>query len=111
MKMENSKKIEEILNSLDGCERVPAPDFFYTRLKAKIERSVLPESSRSWLLRPVYVMAGVLVVMLVNAFVLFSRSSSTTDSTPTDAAESIQAIAAEYSLNDNSSLYDINQEK
>ena len=52
MNPEKNKKIEEILGSLDGIKKAPAPDFFYTRLKAKMEAGLLPKKSRPLILRP-----------------------------------------------------------
>ena len=36
----NSKKIEDVLESLGGISRAKAPDFFYTRLKARMDSEV-----------------------------------------------------------------------
>jgi hypothetical protein len=33
----NNKKIEDVLESLGGMSRAKAPDFFYTRLKARMD--------------------------------------------------------------------------
>jgi len=35
--LNNPKKIEDVLNSLDGIRRAKAPDFFFTRLKARLD--------------------------------------------------------------------------
>ena len=39
MRMDNNKT-EEILNSLDGLQRATSLDFFYTRLRAKMEKGI-----------------------------------------------------------------------
>lgn len=112
MDTENNKKMEEILNSLDGCQRAGAPDFFYTRLKAKMEKGIEPSTPQSWVLRPVFAVAAVLVVLLINAAVIFNnRNSSSSEEKVSFDTETFQSIAAEYRLNDNTSLYDINQDK
>lgn len=112
MDIENNKKMEEILNSLDGCQRAGAPDFFYTRLKAKMEKGLEPSTTQSWVFRPVYAVAALLVVLLINALVIFKNN---TNSSPEEKAsvdtEVFQSIAAEYRLNDNNTLYDLNQDK
>ena len=38
MNNEQNKKVEDILSSLDGVQKAVAPDFFYTRLKARMEK-------------------------------------------------------------------------
>ncbi len=98
MKPEN--KTEEILNSLDGMAKATAPDFFYTRLKARMEKELGKKENlkRPWILRPVFAIATLGVILLVNAAVIFQgndNSESTTIETDT-----YQAIAAEFKLND-----------
>lgn len=112
MDIESNKKMEEILNSLDGCQRAGAPDFFYTRLKAKMEKGMEPSTARSWVLRPVYAVAALLIVLLINAVVIFnSNTNSSFEEKASVDTEAFQSIAAEYRLNDNNTLYDINQDK
>lgn len=104
----DSNKIEEILASLDGNQRVAVPDFFYTRLKVRMERGYENIGRRSWMLRPVYAMAALVVIFLINAAVIFNESTEN-ESTVTDT---FQSVAAEYSLNDNiTNLYDLNMVK
>jgi hypothetical protein len=110
--MNNNKnsKIEEILGSLDGTRRAAAPDFFYTRLKARMEKGLEPEPKRPWILRPAFALTVLAGVLLVNAAVIFQKND--TAETVTSDAETLQSIAAEYSLNDNNTiLFDINQDK
>lgn len=65
------KKVDEAMQSLDGIERaVPAP-FFFTRLKARLER----EQKSAWervsgfVGRPAVAMAVICLVVIINAFV------------------------------------------
>jgi hypothetical protein len=111
MNKEQNKKVEDILGSLDGVSKAVAPDFFYTRLKARMEKGFEPVGSKSWALRPVYAMAALVVVVLVNAAVIFNGQNNTTEDTVADT-DRFQSVAAEYALNDNSAnLYDLNQDK
>ena len=107
------KKIEDILNSLDGHPKASMPAFFYTRLKARMtaaEETGKTSNQRSWMLRPVFALTGLVTILIVNAFVLFQRSNITDNSS--SEPDSVQAIAAEYSLNNENStaLLDINQD-
>lgn len=106
MKKEN--KIERILESLDTSQRATAPDFFYTRLKARMQNEV-ESRLRQWILRPVYALAALTLVLIINVSVLLN-SESTTDATGNDN-ETAQSIASEYSLNDNNSLYDLTTDR
>jgi hypothetical protein len=98
-----NKKIEEILGSLDGIQKAAAPDFFYTRLKAKMENRLATKEPRALLLRPIYITVTLLVVLLMNALV-FLNSSSDNETVISDE----QSIAAEYNINTNLT-YEINQ--
>ena len=113
MDNKRNNRIEEILSSLDGSKRAAAPDFFYTRLKAKMlarhEGGESKTKSREWMLRPVYIVSALLLVLAINAFVFLKGDNETTTA---DNNESVQqSIAAEYSLNDINTVYDLNQDK
>ena len=111
MNTERNKRIEEALNSLDGCKKATAPDFFYTRLRARMERELIKNKNRNWVLRPVYIVSALFLVLAVNVFVLLSGRDETT-TTAADNNESFQqSIAAEYNLNDINTVYDLNQDK
>lgn len=106
--MENNRnnRIDEVLNSLDNVQRATAPDFFYTRLKARMEKELVAQSrKKSWVLRPVYILGVLLVVLAVNAAIIFKGSSSETS--PSDT-ETMQSIASEYRINSNLT-YEINE--
>lgn len=113
--MENNRT-EEILNSLDGINRSPAPDFFYTRLKARMlarhsggERGVA--RPQAWYLRPVFITAGLLLVLALNAFVFLQNKNNDEVTTVDENETAQQSVAAEYSVAGNTILYDLTQEK
>ena len=118
MNTDRNKQVDEILGSLDGSQRAAVPDFFFTRLKARMlarleggERGLEKGQAlnKSWLLRPAFAISALAVVLLINAFVILKDDS--TKVTATNDVETLQSIAAEYSLNDNSPVYDLNQDK
>ena len=112
MNNEQNKKLEDILGSLDGTKRATMPDFFYTRLKARMEKGYESVVQRSWVLRPVYAMAALVVVVFVNAAVIYNGQSITAKENTVADIDISQSVAAEYSLNDNSvNLYDLNMDK
>ena len=110
MNIEKNKKTDEILNSLDGMMKATAPDFFYTRLKARMEKGYEPVRKKQGALRPVFAFAALAVVLLVNAAVILKKESGNEVISNNDN-DSLQSIAAEYRLNEVVSLYDLNQEK
>lgn len=108
MSMEKDKKLEDILNSLDGVRRAEAPVFFYTRLKARMERELepfLPVSKRRY---PAFALAAVIAVMLINAFVLFSRNGNSAEPVASSESDALQSIAADNNINDVSGIFDLN---
>ena len=107
----NNRNTEDILNSLDGMKRVSAPDFFYTRLKARMEkRQEKPAPTGWWVLKPVYAVAVIALVIVVNLAVVFIKSETQSPGTLAADTDSYQSIAADYNLADNSSFYELNQE-
>jgi hypothetical protein len=107
--MNKENKIEQILKSLDGNQPVSAPDFFYTRLKARMEREFQPgKRVKTLILRPVYALTILILVLTINAIVILKGEGNTEINT-TDT-ETAQSLAAEYSLNDNNVIYDLTQE-
>jgi len=111
--MDNNRnnKIEEILGSLDGCHKASMPDFFYTRLKARMENEIAPVATkRSWVLRPAFALTALAVVVVINAAVIL-KGDTGKQNTSSDS-ETMQSLAAEYRINDNNAiLFDVNQDK
>lgn len=99
--------INSILSSLDGVDKANAPSFFYTRLKARMEKDLLPAPEQGLLLRPVYAFIALVVVISINAAVLFADKRGNETMAPADT-ELSQSIASEYNLNTNLT-YEINQ--
>ena len=118
MKNNRNNNIEDILSSLDNSQRAAAPDFFYTRLIARMqarleggEKGLSVRVNTGWRLKPVYVIGALLMVLAVNAVVLLKGQNETGNFTADNDESVQQSIAAEYSLNDNNSVYDLNQDK
>jgi hypothetical protein len=126
MQTGKNHKIEEILSSLDAVKKAEAPDFFYTRLKARMlarqsgglarqsgdDKSMTPASPRPWMLRPAFAFAMLVVILLVNALIIINTNNSSPDALSNSPdLESIQSIAAEYSVADAGSLYDLNPDR
>lgn len=115
MNTQKDKMIDEILNSLDGCSPAVAPDFFYTRLKARMEKEAAPAARTFWTLRPAYAFAGMALIVLINVIAVFNQPKAVVeDSTSSIETDSFQSLAAEYRLNESSSsisVYNLNQEK
>lgn len=112
MNIDRNNKIDEIISSIDGIQHAPMPDFFYTRLKARMVSQLdskisLPvQSTQSWILRPAYAFAALLLVLAINTAVIL-KGNQNIDAADSDT-ELMQSIAAEYKINTNLT-YEINQ--
>jgi len=105
MNNETNRRVEQILDCLDSNQRALAPDFFYTRLVARMQRE--QESGRSvfGILRPAYALVALVIVLIINISVILIEQKATEINI--GDTETAQTIAAEYSLNDNSNLFDL----
>lgn len=108
MSKEANNKSDKILNSLNGIKRMQAPDFFYTRLKAKMlaEETSPSVKQNNRILRPVYAIAFLALLIAFNFISLLKQSNE--QSNTVNADENSQTIASAYHLDDNLS-YDLNQ--
>ena len=94
MEQKPDKKIEEIMQSLDGIEKATPSPFFFSRLEARMqkEKSVW-ENISSFVAKPVYAFACICLVILLNASVILFTASSKNS---TDQQNSEVATADEY---------------
>jgi hypothetical protein len=106
MNTEKNKKIDEILSSLDGAKGAAIPDFFYTRLKAKMQSGPL---QKSWIVKPVYAFAALTVILMLNIFVVLQNSNVPVEQEG-DNTDLAQTMISDYSLNE-ISMYDLNEER
>ena len=64
------ERIESIMESLDGIQSAAAPDFFYTRLKSKMQPA--EQNYTFLLLRPAFITTALSVFLLLNVFSLIT---------------------------------------
>ena len=114
MNNEKHSKKEEIMNSLDGVKKMQAPDFFYTRLKARMQsldaaerKRFVIENKRPLLLRPVFAFTVLVIVLVLNVISILKQSDTNGTSVATET-ENTQTIATAYNF-DNNLSYELNQ--
>jgi hypothetical protein len=90
-------KIEESLASLDRVQRAAAPDFFYTRLTARMEKEL---TTPAWIPfgKPIWLIATLMVCLVMNALMLKQSKNIKISNTSTNTSSSLQSFAAEYEL-------------
>jgi len=98
MKNTSTALLEDHLQLLDNMQEIGTDDFFYTRLKARMEAR---NAGEEWgfMLRPTMAIAALSLLLVLNGFLLFQFSS-----TEKSKAEgySIQRFAADYNQSINS---------
>lgn len=98
MKKNHLLKTEEIINSIDGIRHAPAPDFFYTRVKARMEKEIPVMNFRNRKLLPALLISGLVALLLINALIFFKDDESGIMSTGKN--ETMQIVVNEYHFND-----------
>ena len=99
MKNNLDKEFNKAFSSIEGIQRAEAPSWFFTKLEARMLRQANnPKSSweniLSWLTRPAVALAGICLVIFINASVLFFKPFSSNESL---AVVSEQTSSDEYS--------------
>ena len=95
----SEERIESIMESLDGLQHAVAPDFFYTRLKGKMQPAA--EKKTIFILRPAFITATLAMLFIVNVVSLLQtdkapkQDSSVVYSKPA----TIESFAAAYNMN------------
>jgi hypothetical protein len=109
----SEEKVLSIMESLGGMQPAAAPDFFYTRLRAKMERPV-EEKKIFFMLRPAFITATLTVLLIVNVISLLqtdklphSALRAKQESTAVQSKPAtIESFAAAYDMNTASSVYE-----
>jgi len=70
-----NRKIDEVMQSIDGIEKASPLPFFFTRIEAKMQKEKNRwEVISSFLSRPVVAFACICLIIVINAAVIFSAS-------------------------------------
>lgn len=96
MKKKNELLVEEHLLSLIEMKEAETDAFFYTRLKARMERE---NAATEWNfpLKPVWVISAMSFLLLINMLMIGLKNKTT--KTPREETSSIKEFAASYDQN------------
>lgn len=94
MKKKSTPLVDEHLQSFMGMQEAITDDFFYTRLKARMQKE---KSQPGWNfpLKPVWILSTLVFLLAVNSFIL-SQQFKTKATTSTVSATSLQSFAESY---------------
>ncbi len=93
----SDKKIEGVLNSLDGIQRAKASPFLYTRIRAKLDSSLGAWEKIAGLMgRPAFAFSIILILLFINigAVVRYEQIHNAI------SKDSEQAFGVEYATGD-----------
>ncbi|MBL7703419.1 MAG: hypothetical protein JNM14_14305 [Ferruginibacter sp.] len=96
----SEERVQSIMESFGGMQPAAAPDFFYTRLRAKMEQPA-EEKKTFFILRPAFITAALAVLLIANVISLLQ-----TDKLPKQEQTfvqskpaTIESFAAAYDMN------------
>lgn len=70
-----NRKIEKVMESLDGIEKASPKPFFFTRLEARMQKEKSKwETLSSFVGRPLVAFACICLIIIINAAVIFSTT-------------------------------------
>jgi hypothetical protein len=92
-------KVLSIMESLGGIQPAAAPDFFYTRLKGKMQP--VEGKKTIFVLRPAFITAALSLFLIANVFSLITirKVSQQPVSVQTNKPATIESFAAAYNMN------------
>ena len=89
----NGKRVDEILESLDGLSRASANPHLYTRILGRLQEDRPAWAGiASFLSRPMVAFSLVFMLVAANAWIIFKNKAVT----PEDKTEQLTALAQEY---------------
>ena len=91
MKNINDQEFEQDLNIISNLNEVSAPDFFYTRLKARMEKEIKSEQIGGSL-NPIVVICILTLFLFINSLIMEKETTVVHSSSNQD----IEAFAASY---------------
>ncbi|MEO7312731.1 MAG: hypothetical protein ABIX01_20275 [Chitinophagaceae bacterium] len=96
----SEEEIEAALNSLDGAERAEASPFFYTRLKARMDKKngASGIAGIRWL-KPSLAFAVLALLVAMNVLTIISKKQSASDGAAKTNASVSEQLAKDYDLN------------
>lgn len=92
-KIINSTLVEEYLQSVNSMQEAQTDDFFYTRLKARMEK----QAGWEFPLKPAWIVTTLALLLLLNSFMAASRFEND-NSGKAVATTGLQSFATAYDL-------------
>lgn len=95
MKNKPTPLVDEHLQSLQRLQEAETDPFFYSRLRAKMEK---PAPGWSFPVRPAWLVTSLVMLLAVNSWMLMQQGKTTQAKATPAATATIQQFAASYDL-------------
>jgi hypothetical protein len=98
----SEEKVISIMESLGGIQPAVAPDFFYTRLKGKMQPAA--DKKTIFILRPAFITTTLALLFIVNIVSLLQTNKAPKQNSPVvyNKPATIESFAAAYNMNSGS---------
>jgi hypothetical protein len=93
MEKNTTPMLDEHLQAIQGMTEAGTDEFFYTRLKARMQKEQ-PQQGWNFPLKPVWIVGTLVLLLAVNGFMLTQQSR--TKKASAAAATSLQGFAESY---------------
>ncbi len=94
--MNKEEQINKTLDALKEMRQAEPPPFFYTRLKARMERELEQKPELRWALKPAFVIPVLVLTVALNVTTVLQFKDVNSNTAETSAADT---FAQEYNLN------------
>jgi hypothetical protein len=91
MKNMSNEQFEQEMNIISNLKEVSAPYFFYTRLKARMEKETTA-NEKAYPLKPIIVICALTLFLFINSLLLKNDSNIVN----TNSSQEMEAFAASY---------------
>jgi hypothetical protein len=95
MKDNINEEIRKTLAVTGDLKKAEMPDFFYTRLKARMENELVKRPRLAWVMKPAFVIPTLTLAVLLNVFTVRQLVKNTDNSQQVSSEES---FLSEYNL-------------
>ena len=97
MENKNTTLLNDHLKSLQGMREASTDEFFYTKLKARMEKK-LPQQGWNFPLKPVWIIGTLVFLLIINGIILKQKFNLKKTNTEISPSYSLQNFVEDYKL-------------
>ena len=100
MRNKADNRSDHILTGLDGLHKAAAPDFFYTRLIARMQKESLSEKRAFFIFSPAFITVSLFILFVLNIVSIsrFDKRPELNDTLHIEKPATIETFAEAYEL-------------